>query len=135
MTKPPSKGLHIVLWVAQVLLAVMFGFAGVLKSTRPIEELSQMMAWAGALPPAVVRFIGVSELAGALGLLLPGLTRTMPVLTPLAATGLVLIMVLAMVFHLSRGETQALPINLCLGGLAAFVAWGRFAKAPIAPRS
>jgi hypothetical protein len=108
--------------------------AGVMKTTMPIAELAKKMVWPGALPPAMVRFIGASELLGAIGLLLPSLTRIKPRLTPLAAAGLALIQILAMLFHLSRGEVWALPLNLTLGGLAAFVAWGRNNRAPITPR-
>jgi putative oxidoreductase len=127
--------MNTVLWVAQLLLAAMFGFAGVLKSTQPIDVLVQNgLAWAAQLPVVMVRFIGVSELLGALGLILPAATRIRPQLTPLAALGLLTIMILAMAFHLSRGEAEALPVTLVLGGLAAFVAWGRTKKAPIPPR-
>ena len=131
----PNKALHVALWVSQILLAVMFGMAGVMKTTKPIADLAQMMPWTTALPPGVVRFIGASELLGAIGLVIPALTRIKPILTPLAASGLTLIMLLATVFHLTRGETQALPVNLTLAALAAFVAWGRFKKAPIPPRA
>ena len=93
------------------------------------------MGWPGDLPPALVRFIGASELAGALGLVLPSATRIRPLLTPLAAMGLVIVMLLAALFHISRGEWLALPINAVLGGLAAFVAWGRLRKAPIFPHA
>jgi putative oxidoreductase len=82
-----------------------------------------------------VRFIGVAELAGALGLLLPALTRRKPVLTAWAATGLVVVMALAGVVHIARGEPQVVPVNLVLGGMAAFIAWGRFRGARIAPRT
>jgi putative oxidoreductase len=124
--------MHILLWVVQVLLACAFGMAGVMKSTQPVEALVQGgMAWAGQMPLAMVRFIGVSELLGAIGLILPAATKIKPSLTPLAALGLLTIMILAMAFHLSRGEVQATPINIALGGLAAFVAWGRTKKAPI----
>jgi len=131
----PRGALHIALWIAQGLLALAFGMAGVMKTSKPIAELVQMMGWPGALPPALVRFIGASELAAAVGLVLPAATRIKPGLTPLAATGLVVVMVLACVFHLSRGELQPLPINLTLGALAAFVAWGRFKKVPILARA
>ena len=118
--------MHILLWIVQVLLACAFGMAGVMKSTQPVEALVQGgMAWAGQMPLAMVRFIGVSELLGAIGLILPAATKIKPFLTPLAALGLLTIMILAMAFHLSRGEVQATPINIVLGGLAAFVAWGR----------
>jgi putative oxidoreductase len=131
----PAKGLHIALWAAQVVLALAFGLAGFMKLTVPIDALAKSLPWASTVPAALVRFIGTSEAAGALGLVLPAATRIRPGLTPLAALGLVVIMVLAMLFHLSRGEAQALPINLVLGGLAAFVAWGRSRRAPIAARS
>lgn len=130
----PLKIWSVALWVVQVLLAAAFGTAGVMKTTMPIHELAQNLVWPGALPPALVRFIGASELAAAIGLILPAATRIRPVLTPLAAAGLVVVMVLASVFHLSRGEAQALPMNLTFGALAAFVAWGRFRKAPIKAR-
>ena len=81
-----------------------------------------------------MRFIGAAELAGALGLLLPSLTRIQPRLTVLAALGLIVVMVLASAFHLSRGEGAMLPMNLALAAVAAFIAWGRSKAAPIAPR-
>lgn len=130
-----SKALHVTLWVTQGLLAVAFGMAGVMKTTMPIADLARQMGWPGVLPAGLVRFIGLSELAGAIGLILPAATRIRPSLTALAGLGLALVMVLAALFHISRGEVQALPINLTLGALAAFVAWGRFRKAPIAARS
>ena len=133
--QPPRRGaLRIGLWVAQALLALAFGMAGIMKTTQPIAELAQKMGWPGAIPPALVRFIGSAELLGAVGLVLPSATRIRPGLTPLAAAGLLLIMLLAMPFHVSRGELFALPINLTLGALAAFVAWGRWRAAPIRPR-
>ena len=129
------RGLRAGLWVAQGLLAAAFGFAGLTHATRPIAEISKIAAWTGALPEGLVRFIGVAELAGALGLLLPALTRRKPVLTAWAATGLLVVMALAGVVHVARGELQALPVNFVLGGVAAFVAWGRFRGARIAPRA
>jgi putative oxidoreductase len=131
----PRGALHIALWVAQGLLAFAFGMAGVMKTTMPIAQLTQTMGWPGDLPVALVRFIGLAELAGAVGLILPAVTRIKPALTALAAAGLVVVMGLASIFHISRGELQALPINLTLGALAALVAWGRFSKVPIPARS
>ena len=131
---PPSKGLHVSLWIAQILLALLYAPAGVMKTTQPIADLAAKLVWPGALPPALVRFIGTCELLGAAGLILPALTRIRPGLTPLAALGLATVMVLAVPFHLSRGEMFALPIVVPLGVLAAFVAWGRWRKAPIRPR-
>jgi uncharacterized membrane protein YphA (DoxX/SURF4 family) len=118
--------MNYVLWSAQVLLAVLFALAGILKSTRPVDELGKRMAWVNTVSPATVRFIGVSELAGASGLVLPWATHIAPVLTPLAAAGLVAIMVLAAIFHARRAEWGGIVPNVVLGALAAFVAWGRF---------
>jgi len=132
--KSAPKAWNIGLWVVQVLLAVMFGMAGFAKMTQPIAELAEKMVWPGVLPPTLVRFIGLSEFAAAFGLILPAASRIKPVLTPLAGVGLVTVMVLAALFHTVRGEFGALPTNFVFGALAAFVAWGRFRKAPIPPR-
>lgn len=132
---PAGRGLHIGLWVVQVLLALAFGMAGVMKLTTPIEGLvAQGLNYAADIP-GLIRFIGASELAAAIGLILPSLTRIQPRLTALAAAGLVLIMILAALFHASRGEFSAIGINAVIGGLAGFVAWGRGKRAPIAPRA
>jgi len=133
-TASRPKALHVSLWAVQVLLALAFGMAGLMKSTQPIAELAEKMVWPGVLPAALVRFIGVSELLGAIGLILPSATRVKPGLTVLAALGLTTVMLLAIVFHISRGEFGNLIFNVVLGALAAFVAWGRAKKAPIAPR-
>lgn len=131
---PAGRGLHIGLWAAQVVLAVLFGMAGVSKTTQPIVDLAQQLVWPGAVPAGLVRFIGTAELLGAIGLVLPAATRIKPWLTPFAAAGLVTVMVLAAVFHLTRGEFGGIAFNTVLGSVAAFVAWGRFRKASIAPR-
>lgn len=131
----PSRGLHIALWVVQVLLGAMFLMAGFTKTFQPMDELAKNMPFTVIVGMPVTRFIGVSELAGALGLILPALTRIRPGLTPLAGAGLALVMLLAFGYHVVHGEFQALPANVILGGLAAFVAWGRSRKAPIPARS
>lgn len=128
------KALHAGLWIVQALLAANYGIAGVMKSTMPIADLAHKLVWPGALPVPLVRFIGLAELAAALGLILPSVTRIKPVLTPIAAGGLTVIMLLATAFHISRGEIQALPVTLTFAAFAAFVAWGRGKKAPIAAR-
>lgn len=129
-----SRGLHISLWVVQILVGVMFIFAGVTKSTQPMEALAAQMPWTAVVGMPLTRFIGVSELLGGLGLILPTALRILPKLTGFAGAGLALVMVLAAGFHVSRGELQVVPINVILGGLAAFVAWGRLKKAPVSPR-
>lgn len=130
-----GRGWTIGLWVAQVVLALLFGAAGVMKTVTPIDVLAAQMAWAAASPEWLVRFIGIAEVAGALGVILPALTRILPVLTPLAALGFAVIQVLAIGLHVVRGEFIVLPMNLVLLALALFVVWGRTRKAAIAPRT
>ena len=130
----PSKALHVALWVVQGLLGAMFLAVGAMKATQPIAALVDTLGWPAAVPAALVRVIGVAEFRGGLGLILPAASRVKPMLTPLAGVGLAMVLVLAAIFHISRGELGALPLPLVLGGLAAFVAWGRAVKAPIAPR-
>lgn len=129
--KTTSKALNISLWVAQVVLAAMFLMAGAMKSTQPIEELSAMLPWTAEAPLALVRFIGISQLLGAIGLILPSLLRIKPQLTPLAALGFVTIMLFASIFHIAKGEFSVIGINIVLGAVAGFIAWGRYKKAPI----
>jgi len=129
-----SKALHIGLWVVQGLLSLVFLAHGAMLVTQPIAALAEMMVWPGAVPAALVRFIGICEMLGALGLIFPAAMRIRPALTPLAAAGLTIILGFAAAFHLSRGEFAALPIALVLSKLTAFVAWGRLAKTPIPPR-
>jgi len=131
----PSRALSATLWGVQLLLAAVFLLVGYTHAIAPIEVAIQRAPWAASLPVALIRFIGVVELAGALGLLLPAATRIRPALTPLAAAGLTTIMLLAIPFHLARGEGSAVVINLVLGSLAALVALGRARWAPIATRS
>ena len=130
-----SKALHITLWIAQVILAAMFLISGFMKVAQPIDQLSKMLPWAAQVPEALVRFIGVAEVLGAVGLILPSLFRIQPKLTPVAAVGLALVMLFAVAFHISRGETPVIGMNFVLIAIAAFIAWGLFKKAPIAPKS
>jgi putative oxidoreductase len=122
------------LWVVQSLLGALFIAVGTMKATQPIAVLVDALGWPAAVPVALVRFIAVAELLGGLGLRLPAATRVKPMLTPLAGLGLAIDMLLATIFHITREEFGALGIPLALGGLAAFVAWGRAVKAPIALR-
>lgn len=137
-TPPAARrnlGLHIGLWVAQILLALAFGMAGTIKSTMPMPELGDKIFWAKDVPLWLTRFIGTSELAAAIGMILPAATRIKPMLTGWAGAALVVVMVLAIGFHLVRGEATFITGPVVLGSLAAFVAWGRLVKAPIAPRA
>ncbi|MFI7640651.1 DoxX family protein [Nonomuraea sp. NPDC049400] len=118
--------MNIVLWIVQAVLAVMFGMAGVMKSTQPKDKLQAKLPWVEDFSAGTIRFIGVAELAGALGLILPAATGIVPFLTPLAATGLAVVMVLAALTHARRKEPAAIAFNAVLLVLAALVAWGRF---------
>lgn len=113
-------------WVATALLVLAYGMAGVMKTFRPIPDLAKMMVWPGDVPAPLVRFVGVSEMAGALGVILPVLTGILVWLAPLAAAGLSLVQILAIGFHGQRGETaKTLVMNLILLALSLFVLWAR----------
>ena len=114
------------LWIVQSLLALLFFFAGGMKLVLPLEQLTGPIT----LPGPLLRFIGVAEVLGALGLILPGLLRIRPGLTPLAAAGLVIIMLGAIVLTLVAGLVAVALISLVVGLLAAFVAYGRWRLAP-----
>ncbi len=112
----------------------MFTMAGIMKATQPAEALMEVIPWANATPIALVRFIGVSELLGGLGLLLPSLLRLKPRLSVWPAIGLMTVMLLAAVFHVSRAEYSDIGMNVVLMSIAAFIAWGRSKKVPISAR-
>ena len=115
------------LWTVQGLLAALFLFAGGTKLILPIDVLTSMGSPNQIpLPGWFVRFIGVAEVLGALGLILPGLLRIRPGLTPLAAAGLVIIMIGATVLTLAGGDVAPALIPLVVGLLSAFVAYGRW---------
>jgi uncharacterized membrane protein YphA (DoxX/SURF4 family) len=114
------------LWIVQGLLAALFLFAGGMKLVLPVEEMTEQIQ----LPGLFLRFIGVAEVLGAIGLVLPGLLRIRPGLTPLAAAGLVIIMIGATVVTLASGMVAPALISLVVGLLAALVAYGRWRLAP-----
>ena len=122
-----NRSMTYALWIVQALLALLFVFAGGMKLVMPIEEMTKQMP----LPGAFLRFIGVAEVLGALGLILPGLTGIRPGLTPLAAAGLVIIMIGATVVTLAGGDVAPALIPLVVGILSAFVAYGRWRVAPL----
>ena len=115
--------MNIALWIAQGLLAAIFLFAGGMKLVLPIEEMTKQMPI--PLPGWFLRFTGVIEVLGAIGVILPWLLRIRPGLTPLAAAGLVIVMIGATVYTLAAGDVAAALISLVVGALAAFVAYGR----------
>ena len=123
--------MNIVLWIIQALLALLFLFAG---GTKLILSIEQMQAMGSpnqiVLPGLLIRFIGVCEVLGALGLILPGLFRIRTGLTPLAATGLIIIMVGAIVTTLMSGQVAPALFPLVTLILLAFVTYGRMKLSP-----
>ena len=122
--------MNVAVWIVQSLLAAAFGMAGAMKLSTPYEALVEQMSWAAHVPAVGVTLIGLVEVLGALGLVLPSALRIKPWLTPLAAAGLVCTMVAAAGLHISIGEGSQIAPNLVLGTLAALVAWGRHRRAP-----
>ena len=119
--------MNIALWIAQGLLAAMYLMAGVIKTFQTAKAKEQM-PWAKERSDGFVRFVGTSELLGALGLILPLVTGILPWLTPLAAIGLIIIQLLAIFTeHLPKKEYNVIPINVVLLALAVFVVFGRWA--------
>jgi putative oxidoreductase len=123
--------MNLALWIIQALLAAVYLMAGVMKSTQPVDQLGKRMGWVQHTSPFLVRFIGVAEFLGAIGLILPMLTGVLPWLTVAAAVGLIVVQILAAIFHVSRTEFASLPMNLVLLVLAVVVAYGRFAIVPV----
>ena len=119
------------LWIVQGLLALLFLFAGGIKLVLPLDKLTGPMP----LPGLFLRLIGVAEVLGAIGLILPGLLRIRQGLTPLAAAGLVIIMIGATVMTLTGGGVVAALVPLVVGLLSAFVAYSRWRPAPHRGRS
>ena len=119
--------MNIVLWIVQGLLAVLYAAAGTMK-TFNTAKAKGMLPWAKDRSDAFVRFVGTSELLGALGLILPLVTGILPWLTVLAATGLALLQLLAIFTeHLPKKEYNVIPVNVLLVALALFIVIGRWA--------
>lgn len=119
--------MDIALWIASGLLAFAYITAGIMKSFRPQEKLASL-PWTQEYSAGTVKFIGAAELLGGIGLVLPWLTGTAAVLTPVAAVGLVVVQLLAMLHHIRHHEVKSLPINAVLLLAALFIAVGRFAQ-------
>jgi uncharacterized membrane protein YphA (DoxX/SURF4 family) len=131
MTIQTSKTIHITLWVAQIVLASLFAWAGMTKLLQSVEELSAMWPWTGQVPVALVKLTGILDLSAAIGLIVPSLFRLKPVLTPMAAIGIIALMVCAAIFHIARGEASGIGVNIVCAAIATFIAWGRLKKAPV----
>ncbi len=114
------------LWAAQGILAIMFMMAGAMKLMKTKSELAEKMGWVEDFSQSTIRLIGAAEVMGAVGLVLPALTGIAPILTPLAASGLAVITMGAMVVHLRRREYPLALMGMMLAAMSVFVAWGRF---------
>ncbi|WP_341901589.1 DoxX family protein [Fluviicola taffensis] len=129
-----KKIANIFLWIAQILLATSLIWAASVKLFQPIEKLEIMWPWTGDISPAFVRLTGVIDLLGALGVILPSLFRFKPALAPIAAIAIILLMIAASIFHISRGEGSQIGFNIVFAAIAAFVAYGRLKLVPIQTR-
>ncbi|NRQ19146.1 DoxX family protein [Ensifer sesbaniae] len=133
--QPAGKTLQISLWSVQTLIFAAFILFGSQKLFMPAEALASM--WQTQWPveyPTLLRFTGLIDVAGGIGMILPALTRIQPRLTVLAALGCTILQICAIIFHATRGEFAALPLNFILLPLVAFILWGRGKRAPFATR-
>ena len=133
-TATSRKALSIALWVLQLLLACFFVMVGYSHALMPFDQIAQEATWLNDVPRWLSLFIGYAEIAGGLGLVIPPAIRVAPWLTSLAALGLATIMILAIPFHVLKGEASVIWTHTLIAALAVFVAWGRWRKAPIAGR-
>lgn len=123
--------MNVALWIVQVLLAGMFSMTGFGKLTQPREKVIEMTPYAEDFTQRALRGIGTLEALAAVGLLLPSITGILPWLSPLAAAGLIFLMIGAMLTHYRRKEYPFIAVNVVLLALAAFVAYGRFVAVPL----
>lgn len=123
--------MNVALWIIAGLLAAAFLAGGAVKLTQPREKLAASgFGFVEDFSAGAVKAIGAVELLAGVGLVLPAALDIAPVLVPLTALGLVLLMVGAMITHLRRHEASAVVVNLAILALAVFVAWGRFGPQP-----
>lgn len=118
----PSKTLRLLLWLAQTVLALCYVGGGLFKLVTPLPTLAGLWPWAGEYP-TLLRLTGLLDILGGIGIIVPALTHIQPRLTTLAAGGLVLLQLAAILFHLTRGEAANTPFNFGLLALALFVLW------------
>ena len=119
--------MNLALWIIAIVLAVAFAGSGLMKLVVPKDKLvTAGQGWAQDFSPTNIRLIGLVEIVGAVGVVLPAAVHIAPILVPLAAVGLALVMVGAIVVHARRKEPMNIAVNVVLIALAVFVAWGRF---------
>jgi uncharacterized membrane protein YphA (DoxX/SURF4 family) len=115
------------LWTLQIMLAAVFAGAGTIKLVQSRQQLAKTLGgWVDEFPPSLLKPLGLVEVLGAIGLIVPPLANIAPILTPVAASGLVITMIGAVVTHVRRGEYLNVVVNVLLAVVAAVVAWGRF---------
>lgn len=119
------------LWIVQILLGLVFILAGVMKLTQPREGLLARMGWVEDFSQNQIHIIGALELLGGLGVILPFVTGILPILTPLAALGLIVTMIGAALTHVRRSEYASIITNVVLGVLAVVIVYGRFVLIPV----
>jgi drug/metabolite transporter superfamily protein YnfA len=125
-----SKAINVILWIAQMLLSVIFIWSASIKLFKP-----DALSWQWIKEnPGLVKVTGIVDLLAGIGLILPTLLRIQPKLTIYAAYGTILLMVSASIFHISRGEASQIGFNIFIALTAVFIAWGRQKKAPITPK-
>src|ERR1700716_3401164 len=126
--------MNLALWIIAIVLAVAFAGSGLMKLVVPKDKLvTAGQGWAQDFSPTNIRLIGLVEILGAVGVVLPAAVHIAPILVPLAAIGLVLVMVGAAVVHARRNEPMNIAVNVVLIALAAFVAWGRLVPYAFTP--
>ena len=122
-----SKTLNVMLWIAQIILAILL-FSGAVMKFMPVEKISVMMPWTGQVPVFLLRLLAVIDLLGALGLLLPGLLHIKPVLVICASVGISILMLSAIVFHIYREEANVIGFNSICLLMAIFITMGRIKR-------
>jgi uncharacterized membrane protein YphA (DoxX/SURF4 family) len=126
--------MNLALWIVAIVLAAVFAGSGLMKQFVPKDKLvTSGQGWAQDFSPTNIRLIGLAEILGAIGLVLPAAVHIAPILVPLAAVGLALVMAGAVAVHARRKETMNVAVNLVLIALAVFVAWGRFGPYSFTP--
>jgi uncharacterized membrane protein YphA (DoxX/SURF4 family) len=126
--------MNLALWIVAIVLAVVFAASGLMKELVPKDKLvTAGQGWAQDFSPTSIRLIGLAEILGAVGLVLPAALRVAPILVPLAAVGLALVMVGAAAVHARRKEAPMIATNVVLLALAIFVAWGSFGTYSFTP--
>jgi uncharacterized membrane protein YphA (DoxX/SURF4 family) len=126
--------MNLALWIIAIVLAAVFAASGLMKQFVPKDKLvTSGQGWPQDFSPTSIRLIGLAEILGAIGLVLAAAVHIAPILVPLAAVGLALVMAGAVAVHARRKETMNIAINVVLIALAVFVAWGRFGPCSFTP--